>query len=552
VQLRNKVSQQESSQFVRFTASDDSFVRWCLQAKLNELSSSATEYMMRKRVDNLFQQSDSNNAELGMVDIVDVFVEEVRRLLKADRSSVYLVDRASSTLQSVCSKERVIVRLPIGQGIAGKCAETGEAIVIDDAYSDSRFDDKFDVENNYKTRHILCVAIKGSTGNILGVVQMINKLSKAGGGEESKQTAGFGQSDVEILRGLVAKATLAIEKAQLFHDVKAVMHANTVMNAVQMFVVLICLVLVSVRVLVLADRCTLLIHDKGTQTLWSRVASGVDEFRIPADKGIAGEVVRSSSVLNVGEVYQHPKFDPSLDQKTGYVTKSILALPILNSMHEVIAVIQMVNKLDTKGQAISFGSSDENIMKAFVNHVAVAITNSQMFAALTHTAAQVATMAKAVPDLLIMLSLDKVYQTSNLPLQQIFSDEGYQAVVHGDPVRNEQLQIDFGRLCPGMEADLEMAIAGQPVDKPDVVFTSNIFSDSCCKGYEILKLQSEGSPTCPDGQPCQWNLMHSVRSPMGLDAGSMGLLVVIKTAKTKYGNTLKQRRDTDHTISITP
>jgi putative ABC transport system ATP-binding protein len=93
-----------------------------------------------------------------------------------------------------------------------------------------------------------------------------------------------------------------------------------------------------------ADRATLFVVDRARGELWSKVAQGHAEIRIPLGSGIAGHVAETGRPRNVADAYADPRFDPEVDRASGYRTGSLLSLPIRNSRGEVFAVMQLLNK----------------------------------------------------------------------------------------------------------------------------------------------------------------------------------------------------------------
>jgi putative methionine-R-sulfoxide reductase with GAF domain len=71
--------------------------------------------------------------------------------------------------------EHVKVRIPIGTGIAGAAAASGEVIRVDDAYADPRFNRQVDVQSGFRTRSILCLPIKNRSGSVFAVAQLLNR-----------------------------------------------------------------------------------------------------------------------------------------------------------------------------------------------------------------------------------------------------------------------------------------------------------------------------------------------------------------------------------------
>ncbi len=100
------------------------------------------------------------------------------------------------------------------------------------------------------------------------------------------------------------------------------------------------------RDLVSADRCTVWLIDKKNETLWSKVAHGVDRIIIPLSAGIAGYVAKTGEGIVINDAYSDPRFDQQVDKETGYHTRNILALPIEDSNGDVMGVYQAINKMD--------------------------------------------------------------------------------------------------------------------------------------------------------------------------------------------------------------
>lgn len=126
-----------------------------------------------------------------------------------------------------------------------------------------------------------------------------------------------------------------------------------------------------------ADRCTVFLWDKDTDELWSKVALGLDssqEIRFPADKGLAGYVVKNGESLNIADAYNDPRFNPEVDTKTGYRTKTILCMPIMNNNREIIGAFQVINKIDGV-----FTKNDEDLLIAIGGSASIALENAQLF-----------------------------------------------------------------------------------------------------------------------------------------------------------------------------
>ncbi len=110
---------------------------------------------------------------------------------------------------------------------------------------------------------------------------------------------------------------------------------------------------------------------EGDPDLTNRLAS----LKVPADKGIAGAVLRSGNGVRVDDVHADERFFPLIDQATGFTTKSLICCP-LRTHQGVIGVIQVVNHKD--GHA--FSDEDLAFLEALSGATAVAIENARLFA----------------------------------------------------------------------------------------------------------------------------------------------------------------------------
>ena len=130
------------------------------------------------------------------------------------------------------------------------------------------------------------------------------------------------------------------------------------------------------KIAIQADRCTVFMLDKDKNELWSKVALGMDrqEIRCPADKGLAGYVVKTGEPLNIPDAYNDPRFNPDIDKETGYHTKTILCMPIKNNNQEIIGAFQVLNKLGGV-----FTKGDEDLLVAIGGSASIALENAQLF-----------------------------------------------------------------------------------------------------------------------------------------------------------------------------
>jgi sigma-B regulation protein RsbU (phosphoserine phosphatase) len=128
-----------------------------------------------------------------------------RKELHVERGTLYFVDEQKQEIWTKIAGELASeIRLPIGRGLAGIVAATGQAVILHDAYQDPRFDRSLDQKTGYRTRSMLCVPIKNRGQRVVGVLQLLNKTNGS-----------FGARDLEFLNGISDHMAIAMENATL-------------------------------------------------------------------------------------------------------------------------------------------------------------------------------------------------------------------------------------------------------------------------------------------------------------------------------------------------
>lgn len=113
-----------------------------------------------------------------------------------------------------------------------------------------------------------------------------------------------------------------------------------------------------------------------TSTLKDSLHTEETEIKVPFGKGIAGYVAETKDTVNIKEAYEDKRFNKDVDKKTGYRTRSILCMPIINYEGEVIGVAQIINK--TTGDGF-FTEDDEALFEKYLTFCGIGLTNAQLF-----------------------------------------------------------------------------------------------------------------------------------------------------------------------------
>lgn len=304
---------------------------------------------------------------------------KIGQILQADRTTIFLVDTEKAQLWSKItqgeSEKPLEIRLPINVGVAGHVATTGQYLNISDAYNHPLFNPELDKQTNYYTRNVLCMPILSSKEQTVAVVQLTNKAGDIPFNEEDEQT----------FRDFAASIGIILESCQSFYvaarnqrGAAALLKATQTLGQSLDLETTLRSVMDQARNLMQADRSTLFLLRRESNELWTKVAAAdgktLLEIRIPANRGIAGYVASTGQPLNITDAYKDPRFDPTTDKRTGYLTRNILCLPVFNSSGNLIGVTQLINK-----QQGSFTSSDEEFMRAFNIQAGIALENAKLF-----------------------------------------------------------------------------------------------------------------------------------------------------------------------------
>ncbi len=163
-------------------------------AKLTAILDVAKALAAERRVEALFSR----------------IVEEATRVAEADRCTLFVADRERGELWSKAALGTEEIRMPLEAGIAGAVVQAGAPLRIADAHADPRFNPEVDRATGYRTRSILAVPMWNTRGEIVGVLQALNRR---GGGS-------FTDEDQELLGALAGPAASALENAILNEEIE--------------------------------------------------------------------------------------------------------------------------------------------------------------------------------------------------------------------------------------------------------------------------------------------------------------------------------------------
>src|SRR3954466_1464639 len=97
------------------------------------------------------------------------------------------------------------------------------------------------------------------------------------------------------------------------------------------------------------ERASIFLHDPAQDQLWTKIALGSQEIRVPAAAGIVGFVFKSNQLFHCKKPYEDPRFNPEPDKRSGFVTRNLLTAPMVDLKRNPVGVIQAVNKKSDGG-----------------------------------------------------------------------------------------------------------------------------------------------------------------------------------------------------------
>jgi len=270
--------------------------------------------------------TDAALAHLRLDDLLEALLLRTQQLLDVDTCAILLLDDETNELVARAAlgiEEEVEqgVRIPMGQGFAGRIAAEKEPVILDDV-------DHSDVLNpilrdkGIKSMLGVPLVVEGKVGGVLHVGSLVVRE--------------FTPEEVDLLQLVGDRAALAIDHARLFEAERAarmrVENIQAVTDAALAHLEvddLLSVLLPRIREILRADTCAVLLLDEASDELVARAALGIEEeveqgVRIPLGEGFAGRVAAEGQARAI-DVDAYPVWNPILRQKG---IKAMLGVPL--------------------------------------------------------------------------------------------------------------------------------------------------------------------------------------------------------------------------------
>ena len=349
-----------------------------------QLQQQVTRLMVLSKVG----QSVTSSLELDKV--LHRIVEAGVFLTQADEGFLALVDHQTDQLylraaRNIDQDESQILQRKVSDSLIGEVLRTGHLLRM----VRNPEEQALKVSTGFLVHSLLYVPIL-SRGKVLGVLGMDNRVSERD----------FGEMDEKLLFSLADYAAVALENANLYAETdQQLKELQLLHNAGRTILSTLDL---NQRLTHIVEEITsrmgtqvasILLLDKETDELVFEAVAGpkaeeLRGFRLAPGQGAAGYVAREGKSLLVPDVQQSPLFDQSIDESSGFVTRSMVCAP-LTARGEIIGVIQVLNK-----EVETFDESDLRVLEALAGFAAVAIENARFYDVASRRAAEATAYAQ--------------------------------------------------------------------------------------------------------------------------------------------------------------
>jgi len=266
--------------------------------------------------------------------------------------------------------------------------------------------------------------------------------------------AGEPVSPAGLLSGLTDKLqeleSAVLRQAERF---SAVLEIATLLSSVRDVDALLKTVMDRLSSLLQAEAATLFMLDAEKQELWSRVlrGGGLDEIRLPLGTGIAGHVMATGQSLLLGDAYTDSHFHPNIDRMSGFVTKSMIAVPLKHVSGRILGVVEVLNR-----KTNVFTPEDLALVEAVATQIAAVLDNVLLYEELR---AQNEALRRAKSDLSNALKdLDLLFETEK--------------AVSSAEKQSDLMDIILARVAPTLGATSAAIFLADPGEQGSLYFKS--------------------------------------------------------------------------------
>ncbi len=360
------------------------------------IKTSAQERNFLKKLLDIYEllpQQSTGAAIIGRIysELLSLIIKE----LTCKAGSLFIIDSEDGSPVFIAVKggdESLLgKKLEKGKGIVGKVAITGKNYLSKDASKDPAWMGEVSSNKGFSTSDILACPINYGD-RIIGVVEVLNKKAGMFNRQDMRTLSGLSRHIAVFMKHLIDESEQKkfIDMQAKLYELSKMLNSNLDTRAVVRGA------MEAIVSLVKAEVGSLLLVDKDKKELFFEVALGdsektLKEIRLKFGQGIAGWVAQQKQPIVVNDTAQDERFYKKADEKTGFVTKNILCVPVMSS-GEVVGVMQALNKKEGL-----FTKQDLKLLTSLSDQVAIALENASLHEELKRTFVEVVeSLAEAI------------------------------------------------------------------------------------------------------------------------------------------------------------
>jgi len=353
--------------------------------------------------------------------ILDVITDAAAQLTACEAGSLMLLDPKKEFLyfkiaQGDKSSPLKEMRVAVGEGVAGRVAQTGERLIVDAVAESGLGAKQFDEKTGFVSRGILCVPVK-LRDEIIGVFEVLNKLD---GGT-------FSDQDISILERLATAAAIAINKAKLlqsaqrqYQNMKLIHEVNSLITATLKLDDVLHQLVTAIARAMRVSRCSVMMIEG--QRLRVRAAVGMpdaalEQAETAVGEGIAGRVAQLGRPALVPDIEADEAFARPNDYDR-YRNKSFISVPI-RSKERVVGVLNISNPVEN----IPFHRGQLELLEQLAAQAAVALANARLYRELEQVVTLNNSILQSTQNGMVAIAPDDSIIFANRALGEIFAVE---------------------------------------------------------------------------------------------------------------------------------
>ncbi len=423
----------------------------------------AARQMLRKLAD-LEKIYTRINAATEIETILDVITDAAGTLTGCEAGSLMLLDPQKQFLyfkiaQGDKSSPLKEMRVPVGEGIAGMVARTGQRLLVNAGEENPHRTTQFDDKTGFVSRGMLCVPVM-VRDELIGVLEVLNKLDGA------RYTA----DDIEILERLATAAGIAINKAKLllaarrqYQNMKLIHEVNALITSTLLLDDVLAKLVDAIARAMKVTRCSVMLLEG--QALRVRGAVGMPDAALeaattPLGEGIAGQVAKLNRPALVPDIEEDEAFARPNDYDR-YRNKSFISVPIRNSNGAVLGVLNISNPQDNE----PFHRGSLELLEQLAAQAGVAISNARLYRELEQVVALNEGILQGTHNGIVAVAAGGTVSFANRAFGDIFATDAI--MLMGEP-KDNLCALFAGTEFPAL---LAAALRGEPAAPAEYTVT---------------------------------------------------------------------------------